>query len=187
MLAQPFFEREVTAVARDLLGATFCVDGVGGLIVETEAYHPSDPASHSYRGPTARNASMFAGPARVYVYRSYGIHWCVNFVCAGAAAVLIRALQPTDGIETMMARRGSRELRALCSGPGRLTEALAITGEHDGLPLDAPPFLLTLPGGTPPTVVVGPRIGITKAAEVPWRFGIAGSAWLSRRFAAPPG
>ena len=187
MLPAGFFEREVTAVARDLLGATFCVDGVGGVIVETEAYHPSDPASHSYRGPTARNASMFAGPARVYVYRSYGIHWCLNFVCAGASAVLIRALQPTDGIETMIARRGTRELRALCSGPGRLGEALGISKAHDGLPLGERPFSLVLPVGKPPAVAVGPRIGITKATEVPWRFGIEGSIWLSRRFATPPG
>lgn len=181
-----FFDREVTLVARDLLGATFLVDGVGGIIVETEAYHPSDPASHSFRGPTPRNASMFAGPGRVYVYRSYGIHWCLNFVCAGAAAVLIRALQPTVGIETMIARRGLSAERALCSGPGKVGEALGITRALDGLMLDAPPFELT-PAASAVPVVAGPRIGISKAVDVPWRFGIAGSPYLSRKFATPAG
>ena len=137
-----FFDREVTLVARELLGATLLVDGVGGRIVETEAYHPTDPASHSFRGPTPRNASMFAGPGRVYVYRSYGIHWCLNFVCGGAAAVLIRAIEPTAGLAAMIERRGLAAERALCSGPGRLTEALAVTRAHDGLMLDAPPFAL---------------------------------------------
>ncbi len=179
-----FFDREVTLVARELLGATLLVDGVGGIIVETEAYHPTDPASHSYRGPTPRNASMFAGPGRAYVYRSYGIHWCLNFVCGGAAAVLIRALEPTDGIEAMIARRGVTAGRALCSGPGKLAEALGITRAHDGLMLDAPPFGLR-PARQAPPIVVGPRIGISKAVEVPWRFGVAGSAFLSRRFAEP--
>ena len=181
-----FFDREVTRVARDLLGATFLVDGVGGVIVETEAYHPTDPASHSFRGPTSRNASMFAGPGRIYVYRSYGIHWCLNFVCSGAAAVLIRAIEPTDGIGTMAARRGVDVPRALCSGPGKLAEALGITRAHDGLMLDAPPFTL-LPPAEPPPVAIGPRIGITRGADVPWRFGVAGSPFLSRRFAEPAG
>ena len=179
-----FFDREVTRVARELLGAIFLVDGVGGVIVETEAYHPTDPASHSFRGPTPRNASMFAGPGRVYVYRSYGIHWCLNFVCGGAAAILIRAIEPTAGIDVMMERRGLTAARSLCSGPGKLAQALAITRDHDGLMLGAPPFQLHLPETAPP-VVIGPRIGITKAVEKPWRFGVAGSGFLSRRFAEP--
>ena len=181
-----FFDREVSLVARDLLGVTLLVDGVGGMIVETEAYHPTDPASHSFRGPTPRNASMFAGPGRAYVYRSYGIHWCLNVVCAGAAAVLVRAIQPMSGIETMIERRGVSSERALCSGPGKLAEALGITRTHDGLMLDAPPFALQPATETPP-IVIGPRIGITRAVDIPWRFGIAGSAFLSRRFAEPAG
>ena len=179
-----FFDREVTTVARELLGATFLVAGVGGIIVETEAYHPSDPASHSFIGPTPRNAAMFAGPGRVYVYRSYGIHWCVNFVCSGASAVLIRALQPTEGLEIMAERRGIHEPLRLCSGPGKLCQALAVTREHDGRPLDAAPFQLALPKQAPP-VVIGPRIGISKAVDVPWRFGVAGSPFLSRKFGSP--
>jgi DNA-3-methyladenine glycosylase len=184
MLELAFFDREVTTVARELLGATFLVDGVGGIIVETEAYHPTDPASHSFSGPTARNAAMFAGPARVYVYRSYGIHWCVNFVCSGASAVLIRALQPTRGLELMAARRGLDDPLRLCSGPGKLCQALAVTREHDGLPLGAPPFALALPEQAP-GIVIGPRIGISKAVDVPWRFGVAGSPFLSRKFNQP--
>ncbi len=181
-----FFDREVTLVARELLGATLLVDGVGGRIVETEAYHPTDPASHSFRGPTPRNGSMFAGPGRAYVYRSYGIHWCLNFVCGGAAAVLIRALEPTVGLEIMAERRGLASTRALCSGPGKLAEALGITKAHDGLMLDASPFEL-IPSTDRPPIVIGPRIGITKAIDMPWRFGLAGSAFLSRRFAEPAG
>lgn len=177
-----FFNREVTLVARELLGARLLVDGVGGIIAETEAYHPTEPASHSHRGKTERNASMFLGPARVYVYRSYGIHWCFNFVCADASAILIRAIEPTDGIEKMIERRGLTNLRDLCSGPGKLGQALGITRPtHDGLMIDAPPFSFT-PTTTPPAVVIGPRIGITKAADLPWRFGIAGSAFLSKAF-----
>ncbi len=181
-----FFDREVTLVARALLGATFLVDGVGGIIVETEAYHPTDPAAHSFRGETPRNRSMFMGPGRVYVYRSYGIHWCVNFVCGGAAAVLIRAIEPTHGIERMAARRRLAAPRNLCSGPGKLTEAMAITKAHDGLMLDAPPFAFT-PASANPAIVVGQRIGITRAVDLPWRFGVAGSPYLSRRFAEPAG
>jgi len=179
-----FFNREVTLVARDVLGAEFLVDGVGGLITETEAYHPSDPASHSYRGRTERNASMFLGPGHVYVYRSYGIHWCFNFVCADASAILIRAIEPTAGIEIMAERRGLADTRALCSGPGKVGQALAVTRAHDGLLLGAPPFSFR-PAETPRPVVIGPRIGITKAADVPWRFGIAGSAFLSKAFRSP--
>ncbi len=182
----PFFSRDVTEIARDLLNATLLVDGVGGRIVETEAYHPSDPASHSFIGPTPRNRSMFAGPGRAYVYRSYGIHWCLNFVCAGAAAVLIRAIEPIDGLDTMAARRGLSDPRQLCSGPGKLAQALGITDAHDGVMLDAPPFVF-VPAAERPEIAVGPRIGITKAADVPWRFGVAGSPYLSRRFAEPAG
>lgn len=178
----PYFSREVTEVARDLLGATLLVDGVGGIIVETEAYHPTDPASHSFRGPTPANRSMFEGPARVYVYRSYGIHWCFNLVCAGASAILIRAIEPTEGIETMVARRGLSNPRDLCSGPGKVGEALGVTKAHDGMLLAEPPFTF-VPAAVPAPVVIGPRIGISKAVDKPWRFGLAGSGYLSRKFA----
>jgi len=176
-----FLDREAALVAPGLLGAKLLVDGVGGLIVEVEAYHPDDPASHSYRGPTPRNGSMFAGPPRVYVYRSYGIHWCLNFVCANASAVLIRAMEPTDGVAEMRRRRGLEDIRALCSGPGKLCTALGITGELDGQMLDAPPFVLTLPR-KPLPAAIGPRIGITKAVDVPWRFGVSGSKFMSKPF-----
>lgn len=179
-----FFDREVTRVARELLGMTLLVDGVGGIIVETEAYHPTDPASHSFRGPTPANASMFGGPARAYVYRSYGVHWCLNFVCEHASAVLLRALEPTHGLEVMAARRGRSEPRHLCSGPGKLCQALGVDRRLDGAPLAARPFTL-LPATTRPPIVIGPRIGISKAIDKPWRFGLAGSAFLSRRFADP--
>jgi DNA-3-methyladenine glycosylase len=180
-----FFSRDVTVVARELLGAELLVDGVGGIITETEAYHPSDPASHSFRGPTPSNASMFLGPGRLYVYRSYGIHWCFNLVCAGAAAVLLRALEPTQGVERMAERRGLSDPRALCSGPGKLGQALGVTKALDGMLLSDPRFSFRLPTELPP-VVIGPRIGITKAADVPWRFGIADSAFLSRGFRTAP-
>lgn len=180
-----FFSRDVTLVAREVLGARLLVDGVGGIITETEAYHPDDPASHSFSGPTARNASMFLGPARIYVYRSYGIHWCFNLVCAGAAAVLIRAIEPTHGIERMAERRGLNSPRDLCSGPGKLAQALGITRALDGLPLDSPPFAFR-PATEAPPVVIGPRIGISKAIDQPWRFGIAGSTFLSRSFKKRP-
>ena len=172
-------------MAADLIGWEVYVNGVGGRIVETEAYHHEDPASHSYSGPTPRNAVMFGPPAHVYVYRSYGIHWCVNFVCwegAPGGAVLIRALEPLHGLEIMAERRGLADPRALCSGPGKLCQALAITREHNGLPLDRPPFELR--EGRAKAVVTGPRIGITKAVEVPWRFGEAGSRFVSRPFPA---
>jgi DNA-3-methyladenine glycosylase len=182
-------------VARRLIGWTLLVDGIGGRIVETEAYDREDPASHSFAGPTPRNESMFGPPGRVYVYRSYGIHWCVNFVCREAghgAAVLIRALEPTAGLATMRVRRGMADDpetgdvatpadRRLCSGPGNVCQALGITRAHDGLALDAPPFQLSPPTKRP-AVVVGPRIGITKAVDVPWRFGLKGSKFLSRPF-----
>ena len=181
MMLIDFLDRDADTVAPELLGTKLLVAGVGGLIVETEAYHPTDPASHSFRGPTPRNRAMFAGPGRVYVYRSYGIHWCVNFVCRGASAVLIRALEPTDGIPQMRERRGLEDVRALCSGPGKLCEALAITGELDGRMLTAPPFKVVLPPSRM-DAAIGPRIGITKATDVAWRFGVKGSRYLSRPF-----
>jgi DNA-3-methyladenine glycosylase len=161
---------------------TLLVDGVGGRIVEVEAYDHEDPASHAYRGRTERNASMFGPPGRAYVYRSYGIHWCLNLVCEAegvANAVLVRALEPTHGLAAMSERRGLDSARLLCSGPGRLCQALAITREHDGLPLDRPPFEM-LAADRPVEVVSGRRIGISRAAELPWRYGEAGSRFLSR-------
>jgi DNA-3-methyladenine glycosylase len=161
---------------------TLLVDGVGGRIVEVEAYDHEDPASHGFRGRTERNASMFGPPGHAYVYRSYGIHWCLNFVCEGegvANAVLLRALEPTHGLEAMRERRGLDDPRLLCSGPGRLCEALSVTREHDGLALDRPPFELLAAEG-PAEVVSGPRIGITRAADQPWRYAEAGSRFLSR-------
>ncbi|NDV88594.1 DNA-3-methyladenine glycosylase [Aurantimonas aggregata] len=187
-LSPEFFRRDAVDVARDLLGTRLLVDGVGGVIVETEAYDHEDPASHSFRGPTARNAAMFGPPGRAYVYRSYGIHWCFNIVCGAdqtGSAVLIRALEPLAGLAAMQERRRMEDPRLLCAGPGRLTQALAITADHDGLPLDAPPFRLER-GPTPEAIVAGPRIGITQAADIPWRFGIAGSRFVSRRFPATP-
>jgi DNA-3-methyladenine glycosylase len=177
-LRRSFFARSVHEVAPELVGATLLVDGVGGKIVEIEAYDQEDPAAHSYGGRTARNASMFGPPGHAYVYRSYGVHWCLNFVCQIGSAVLIRALEPTIGTETMAKRRGTDEPRLLAAGPGRLTQALGLGGEHDGLPLDRPPFALYAAGDV--TIAVGPRIGITRAAEVPWRYAEAGSRYLSR-------
>jgi DNA-3-methyladenine glycosylase len=169
--------------ARSLIGADLTVDGVGGVIVETEAYDVSDPASHSYSGRSARNAAMFGPPGRAYVYRIYGLHHCLNIVCGPepGGAVLIRALEPRCGIEVMRARRGLERTEDLCSGPGRLCQALGVSMAHDTLPIDRPPFSLRPPGEAP-EIVVGPRIGITKAAHQPWRFGLAGSKFLSRRF-----
>jgi DNA-3-methyladenine glycosylase len=181
-LARSFFARSVHEVAPDLIGVTLFVDGVGGPIVEVEAYDQEDPASHGFAGQTARNAAMFGPPGHAYVYRSYGIHWCLNFVCdepGRADAVLIRALEPAHGIEAMRARRGVEAVRALCSGPGKLCQALGITGAHDRLPLDEPPFEL-LARESRPRIVTGPRIGITRAAELSWRYGLEGSAYLSR-------
>jgi DNA-3-methyladenine glycosylase len=173
-------------LARALIGASFTVEGVGGMIVETEAYTQTDPASHSFRGPTLRNAAMFGPPGRAYVYRSYGVHWCFNIVCGtpGAGeAVLLRALEPTLGLEIMKARRGVSDRKGLCSGPGRLCQALAITKAQDHACLSKPP--LALAWGAPVDVVAGPRIGITRGADTPWRFGLAGSPFLSRRFPPP--
>lgn len=184
LIRRSFFSRSVHDVAPDLIGATLLVDGVGGHIVEVEAYHHTDPAAHSYRGRTERNAVMFGPPGYAYVYRSYGIHWCLNFVCeteGSASAVLIRALEPAAGIPLMRRRRGVKDKRQLCSGPGKLGEALGITRSHNGLPLDKPPFQLRA-RTEPVDICIGPRIGITKAAEVPWRYGLAGSPFLSKPF-----
>ena len=185
-LTRPFFARSVHAVAPELIGATLLVNGVGGTIVEVEAYHHTDPAAHSYGGQTPRNAVMFGPPGHAYVYRSYGIHWCLNFVCepkGSASAVLIRALAPTEGIAAMRRRRGLKDARALCSGPGKLCEALGVTIKHNGLPLDRAPFELRA-RTEKPDIVVGPRIGITKAVDAPWRYGLKGSKFLSRAFKA---
>jgi DNA-3-methyladenine glycosylase len=177
--------RDVHEVAPELIGAELFVDGVGGTIVEVEAYDHEDPAAHGFGNRrTARNASMFLAGGHAYVYRSYGIHWCLNVVCGvedEASAVLIRALEPTQGLELMCERRGLDDVRLLCAGPGRLTQALGVTRDHDGLALDRPPFELR-PRQGDVEVVTGPRIGITKAVELPWRYGLAGSRFVSRRF-----
>ena len=181
-LGKDFFARSVHEVAPELIGATILVDGVGGTIVEAEAYDHEDPAAHGYRGRTERNASMFGPAGHAYVYRSYGIHWCLNLVCEGegsASAVLLRALEPTHALEQMRARRRLADPRLLCSGPGRLCQALAVTRDHDGAPLDEQPFALYAREDEP-HVVSGTRVGITKAAERPWRYALAGSRFLSR-------
>jgi DNA-3-methyladenine glycosylase len=178
-----FFAQDLHAVARGLVGATLLVDGVGGTIVETEAYAPDDPASHSFRGRTMRNAAMFGPPGSLYVYRSYGVHWCANVVCGPdgvGSAVLLRALEPTHGLAEMRARRGVEDVSLLCSGPGRLCEALGITSVHDGLPLDRPPFTLGLPAAEPGEIVAAPRVGITRAGDLPWRYALRSSRFVSR-------
>ncbi|MDB5930344.1 MAG: DNA-3-methyladenine glycosylase [Polaromonas sp.] len=186
LLAGVDFSTSSSAVARALIGVRLLVGGVGGMIVETEAYDHEDPASHSFSGPTVRNAAMFGPPGRAYVYRSYGIHWCLNFVCREAghgAGVLVRALAPTDGLALMRERRGLEDIRLLCAGPGRLGQALAIDHGLNGRRLDQPPFALLAPEpGLVFSVVSGPRIGISKAVDQPWRFGLAGSPFLSRPF-----
>ena len=187
-LTRGFFDRSVHEVAPDLIGAVLLVDGVGGRLVELEAYHHTDPAAHSFRGPTRRNAVMFGPPGFVYVYRSYGIHWCLNFVCeatGSASAVLIRAIEPVAGLAVMRRRRRISDVRLLCSGPGRLCEALGVTDKHNGSALDAPPFALFASTGKV-EVVTGPRIGITKAIELPWRYGEKDSRFLSKPFRSKP-
>jgi len=178
---ETFFRRSADEVAQALIGTTLLVDNVGGIVVETEAYDHDDPASHSFRGRTSRNAAMFGPPGRAYVYRSYGVHWCLNMVCGTepGSAVLIRALQPVAGIEIMQQRRGTADIRKLCNGPGNLCQALGITVALDGWPLDKPPFAMLDRDGDV-AVSVGRRVGITKGAETPWRFGLANSAFLSR-------
>jgi DNA-3-methyladenine glycosylase len=184
-LTRGFFGRSVHEVAPDLIGAVLLVNGVGGRLVEVEAYHHTDPAAHSYIGPTERNAVMFGPPGYAYVYRSYGIHWCLNLVCepaGSASAVLIRAIEPTEGLAMMRRRRGLADVRLLCSGPGRLCEALGVTHAHNGLALTAPPFAILARQGDE-EVIAGPRIGLTKAVEKPWRYGLKGSRFLSKPFA----
>jgi DNA-3-methyladenine glycosylase len=182
-LTKAFFERSVHQVARDLVGCRLFYDGCGGTIVETESYERDDPACHAYVGLTARTEVIFGPPGRAYVYLSYGIHSLLNAVCepdGEAAAVLIRALEPTAGLAEMRIRRGAKSDVELCSGPGKLTEALGIGLGENGADLSRDPFLLLPPAGAPPQVVVGPRIGITKAVERPWRFCAAGSRFVSR-------
>jgi DNA-3-methyladenine glycosylase len=188
-LEPAFFDRSVHAVARDLVGCRLFFAGCGGTIVETESYERDDPACHAYVGLTDRTEVLFGPPGRAYVYLSYGIHSLLNAVCepeGEAAAVLIRALEPTAGLEAMRAHRGYKADEELCSGPGKLTEALGIGLEHNDAPLDREPFLLLPRAGEPPEVVAGPRIGITKAVERPWRFCVAGSRFVSRP-KPPPG
>jgi DNA-3-methyladenine glycosylase len=186
-LARVFFARSVHEVAPELVGTTLLFDGVGGQVVEVEAYDAGDPASHGYGGPTARNRAMFGPPGHAYVYRSYGVHWCLNLVCGDEGvpeAALVRALEPTAGLDRMRERRGLADERLLCSGPGRLCQALGITGEHDGLALDRAPFDLREREAAA-EVVRGPRVGISRAVELPWRYGLAGSRYLSRALRAP--
>jgi DNA-3-methyladenine glycosylase len=183
-LRKSFFARSVHEVAPDLIGATFLVNGVGGIIVEVEAYDQTDPAAHSFRGPTPRNAVMFGPPGYTYVYLSYGLNWCVNFVCqaAGSAAgVLLRAIEPTHGLAAMRQRRGVTDAKALCSGPGKLCEALAITKALGELPIDRSPIALHARSGGA-EIATGVRIGLTKAVDLPWRYELKGSKYLSKRF-----
>ena len=183
-IGKPFFSRSVHHVAPELIGATLLVGGVGGRIVEVEAYHHTDPAAHSFNGETPRNAVMFGPPGYAYVYRSYGIHWCLNFVCepeGSASAVLIRAIEPLEGLAAMRRRRGLSDERLLCSGPGRLAEAMGVTIAHNGLALDRMPFEIYA-RETEPEIAIGIRIGITKAADLPWRYGLKGSKFLSKPF-----
>ena len=183
-MARIDFHASSAEVARALIGASVFVAGVGGRIVETEAYDQSDPASHSFGGMTPRNAAMFGAPGRAYVYRSYGLHWCLNFVCMPAghgAGVLIRALEPTHGIELMRERRGQSDLRLLCSGPGRLCQALGVSLALNALRLDRQPFrVVPREGDDLRPVASGTRIGISKSRELPWRFAQAGSPFLSK-------
>lgn len=185
-LPADFFRQDVVVAAPALIGVKLLVGGVGGVIVETEAYHFTDPASHAYRGETARNAVMFGPPAHAYVYQSYGLHFCLNFICGPepGAGVLIRALEPTEGLAVMSTRRGTNDPRQLCSGPGKLCQALAITRPaHNGVPLGRPPFALSRAFHIDnDQIAVGIRIGLTKGVDTRWRFGLKNSPFLSRRF-----
>jgi DNA-3-methyladenine glycosylase len=178
-LGPDFFNRDTVAVARDLIGAHFYVHEVGGIIVETEAYHHTEPAAHSFIGKTARNTPMFGASGTAYIYRSYGLHWCFNIVCEPGCAVLIRAIEPLQGIEVMSGRRQGAQLKYLCSGPGRLCQALSIDNSYSGAAVTRAPFSLQKLE-TEVGIVVGKRIGISKAADLPWRFGLENSAFLSK-------
>ena len=179
-----FFDRSVHEVARELIGCELRVGETAGVIVETEAYEESDPACHAYIGRTTRNEVLFGPPGHAYVYLSYGIHSLLNFVTepeGRASAVLIRALEPTDGIELMRERRGRSEVEQLSSGPGKLSEALGVGLSLNGADLLRPPFQLSRPaGGREPEITASPRIGITKAAELPWRYCVSGSRFVSK-------
>ena len=182
VLDSTVFDAAAPDLARRLIGCELFVEGVGGRIVETEAYTADDPASHSFAGRTARNATMFGRPGLAYVYRSYGLHWCLNIVAGEpGSAVLLRALEPLQGTSEMSARRGAASPRLLCSGPGRLCQALGVTGALDGKHVMDWHFQI-VDRAAPPQIVVGPRIGISRATESPWRFGLSGSPALSRPF-----
>ena len=185
-LTRQFFARSVHKVAPDLIGATLLVNGVGGIIVEVEAYHHTDPAAHSFNGPTPRNLVMFGPPGFLYVYRSYGIHWCMNFVCekeSSASAVMVRAIEPTFGVAAMRRRRGVHDERNLCSGSGKVCEALGVSDKLNGKALDQSPIEI-FARTSKPEIVTGIRIGITKAVELPWRYGLKGSKFMSKPFSA---
>lgn len=175
-----FFDRNAVAVARDLIGVEFLVRGIGGIIVETEAYTLDDPASHSFRGQNARNAPMFGDPGTAYVYRSYGLHWCMNVVCQPGSAVLLRALEPTSGSAVMIERRGVADPWLLASGPGRLSQSLGLDGSLNGRSVLELPF--SIRRDKQADIVIGTRIGISRGKERPWRFGQAGSPFLSKPF-----
>jgi DNA-3-methyladenine glycosylase len=177
-----FFDRDAVTVARELIGCLFLVNGIGGVLVETEAYAQTDPASHSFRGQTERNAPMFGRPGTAYVYRSYGLHWCMNIVCQPGSAVLLRALEPTHGVPVMQERRGLEALRLLASGPGRLASALSIDALFNYLPVTDTPFSLECVNSA--DIITGPLIGISRATDQPWRFGLAGSRFVSKPFPA---
>jgi DNA-3-methyladenine glycosylase len=188
LLTRSFFRRDAVTVARDLIGCFITVDGVGGLLVETEAYNDADPASHSYLGRrTTRNWPMFGEAAHAYVYRSYGLHWCLNFVTeevGQGSAVLVRAFEPLWGIERMQERRGVSDVRRLAKGPGCVCQALAIDNSHNGISILDPPFDLRKPA-LPVKIIKGPRIGISVAQEKLWRFGLRSSPFLSKSFPTP--